>query len=115
MGARICDSIVRGLEASLRDGTAGDHVSDCNSSAGVMSDSESESSSSGSFDVAVEVPGFLKRTSGGVDLAFEERRHKSAKLNEKLGDLRAVLPDVATRVSTQPRTASKRPVIRTCD
>ncbi|KAG0601964.1 hypothetical protein M758_11G151300 [Ceratodon purpureus] len=47
----------------------------------------------------VGVPGFLKRTYG-VDLASEaslERRCKSAKLDEQLDGLRAVLPDVASR------------------
>ena len=71
--------------------------------AGELSDSEGakDQSDCESEVVRVCVPGFLKRTYG-VDLASDaslERRRKSAKLDEQLDGLRAVLPDVATRVS----------------
>jgi hypothetical protein len=71
--------------------------------AGELTDSEgaTDQSDCESEVVRVGVPGFLKRTYG-VDLASDaslERRRKSAKLDEQLDGLRAVLPDVATRVS----------------
>lgn len=81
------------------DGIVGDYVLDCNFFVGVMLDFESESSFSGSFDVVVEVLGFLKWIFGGVDFVFEEWRYKFVKFNEKFGDLWVVLLDVVIRVS----------------
>lgn len=76
--------------------------SDCSSG---ISDSESDLSSSAGNFVALDAPGSLKRACGVGACEYDsslKRRHKAAKLDERLDGLRAVLPEGDTLSKERP-------------
>jgi len=96
-------------DPSLENGLGAVYYSDCSSE---VSDSESDltSSSAGNF-VALDVPGFLKRACGVGACGYDSslgRRHKAAKLDERLDGLRAVLPEGDSLVSLKSWLPSAR-------